>query len=87
MSFNLKLKCLLSIERFLFITKVSIMITDKAFQSYLANTDFTPLFRSDDIDDALNILNTNLNKYHDHFFPLKVIKDIQNSFIHHHKKV
>ena len=46
----------------------------KAFQSYLANTDFTPLFRSDNVDDALNILDTNLNKYHDHFFPLKVIK-------------
>ena len=46
----------------------------KAFQSYLANTDFTPLFRSDNVDDALNILDTNLNKYHEHFFPLKVIK-------------
>ena len=46
----------------------------KAFQSYLAKTDFTPLFRSDNVDDALNILDTNLNKYHDHFFPLKVIK-------------
>ena len=46
----------------------------KAFQSYLTNTDFTPRFRSDNVDDALNILDTNLNKYHDHFFPLKVIK-------------
>ena len=46
----------------------------KAFQSYLANTDFTPLFRSNNVDDAFNILDTNLNKYHAHFFPLKVIK-------------
>ena len=46
----------------------------KAYQTYLANIDFTPLFKSDQVDDALSILETNLNKHHDHFFPLKTIK-------------
>ena len=46
----------------------------KAFQTHLANNDFTPLFMSDQVDDALSILETHLNKHHDHFFPLKTIK-------------
>ena len=49
----------------------------KAFQTYLANTDFTSLFKSNQANDALFILDTNLNKHHDHFFPLKVIKKHQ----------
>ena len=49
----------------------------KAFQTYLANTDFTPLFKSNQANDALYILDTNLNKHHDHFFPLKIIKKHQ----------
>ena len=50
----------------------------KAFQTYLANIDFTPLFESNQVDTALSILDTHLTKYHDHFFPLKVIKRHQN---------
>ena len=46
----------------------------KAFQTHLANIDFTPLFMSDQVDDALAILETHLNNHHDHFFPLKTIK-------------
>ena len=46
----------------------------KAFQTHLANIDFTPLFISDQVDDALSILETHLNNHHDHFFPLKTIK-------------
>ena len=46
----------------------------KAFQTYLANINFTPLFMSNQVDNALSILETHLNKYHDHFFPLKTIK-------------
>ena len=33
-----------------------------------------PLFMSDQVDNALSILETHLNKYHDHFFPIKTIK-------------
>ena len=46
----------------------------KAFQIYLANVDFSPLFMSNQVDDVLSILETNLNKYHDHFFPLRTIR-------------
>ena len=46
----------------------------KAFQTYLANVDFTSLFRSNQVGNALSVLDIHLNKYHDHFFPLKTIK-------------
>ena len=46
----------------------------KAFQTYLANLNFTPLFETDQVETALSILDTHLNKYHDHFFPLITIK-------------
>ena len=49
----------------------------KAFQTYLANIDFTPLFRCNQVDTALSILESHLNKYHDHFFPPKVLKKHQ----------
>ena len=49
----------------------------KAFQVYLANTDFTSLFKSKQVDNALSIFETHLNRYHDHFFPLKVVKKHQ----------
>ena len=39
----------------------------KAFQTHLANNDFTPLFMSDQVDDALSILETHLNKHRDNF--------------------
>ena len=46
----------------------------KAFQTYLANTNFSSLLLSDNVNDAMTILETHLNKYHYHFFPLKTIK-------------
>ena len=46
----------------------------KAFQAYLASVDFTPLFNTNKVDDALSILDSHLNKHHNHFFPLKTIK-------------
>ena len=46
----------------------------KAFKTYLDNINFMPLFMSDQVDNALSILETHLNKYHDHFFPIKTIK-------------
>ena len=46
----------------------------KAFQTYLANSDLTPLFESNEVNQALSILDDHLNKYHDHFFPIKIIK-------------
>ena len=33
-----------------------------------------PLLMSDQVDNALSILETHLNKYHGHFFPIKTIK-------------
>ena len=36
--------------------------------------DFMPLYMSDQVDNALSILETHLNKYHDHFFPVKTIE-------------
>ena len=47
-------------KKYLFITIVGINNV-KAFSAY---TNFTPLFRIDNVDDALNILDTNINKYH-----------------------
>ena len=46
----------------------------KAFKTYLDNINFMPLFMSDQVDNALSILETHLNIYHDHFFPIKTIK-------------
>ena len=46
----------------------------KAFKTYLDNINFMPLFMSDQVDNALSILETHLTKYHDHFFPIKTIK-------------
>ena len=45
-----------------------------AFQSYLANINFSPLFECNEVDKALSILDKHLNNHHDHFFPLKIIK-------------
>ena len=44
------------------------------FQKYLANTDFKPLFESNEVNNALAILDAHLNDKHDHFFPLKIIR-------------
>ena len=45
-----------------------------AFQTYLANLDLSHLLECNDIENAVSILDENLNRYHDYFFPVKTIK-------------
>ena len=45
-----------------------------AFQKFLANADFAPLFQCTDVDEAASMLDAQLNSQHDHFFPLKTVK-------------
>ena len=59
----------------------------KAFQTYLANSDLSPLFESNEVNQALSILDTHLNKYHDHFSRLKLLKGTKNLSINPLKKV
>ena len=46
----------------------------KTFQTYLANCDLSCILSSSDVEEAAAILDEKINSHHDHFFPLKTVK-------------
>ena len=46
----------------------------KAFKDHLHNTNLDPIFKCNDVNIAVSILDAKLNDNHDHFFPLKTVK-------------